>query len=137
MRSSHLVRIERRRQRVIQALLPDEAQRGDGLQEFGDPFGRLRDIISRVGGSPPGTSAANVVTDLVTLLETDVPEMAVALRALASREPVRCRYCGEDWEPLLVPAAVKEPDSPGRYQCRDVDGCEARLARQAEAREPA
>jgi len=128
MKSAHLVKINRRRERLLDALLPEKTGRG----EVDDPYARLQDIIRRVGAAADRSGAALAVTDLATLLEDDVPGMITAIRALASREPVRCRYCGETWDALVVPAAVKDPEHPGGYQCRDVDGCEARLMRAAE-----
>jgi hypothetical protein len=125
------MKIQRRRDRLLDALLPEETGRGDEQQEHDDPYARLKQIIRRAGGVDTD-SVANVVTDLVTLLEDDVPDMLAAIKALASREPMRCRYCGENWDALLVPASVKDPEHPGKFQCRDVDGCEIRLMRAAE-----
>ena len=133
MKSNHLVKIEARRQRVQDALLPDLAPSrftddDDGLADVEDPRKRLRTLMRRIGWVAED-SLANVAGDVWTLLHTDVPELVAAVRAANSRDPRVCRYCGETWDALLVPSALEDPDYPGLYQCRDADGCEVRVSK--------
>ena len=131
MKSAHLEKIEARRRRVLQLLLlPDEVPRG----EIGDPEDRLRELVRRLGGRDvlgPDFPLRTAVENVRDLLETDVPELMDAVREANSRNAV-CRYCGEGYQPLLVIAALEDPERPGGWQCRDVDGCEARLMRRGE-----
>lgn len=130
MKSAHLEKIEGRRRRVLQLLLPDEVARG----EVGDPEDRLRELITRLGGRDalgPVFPLRDAVRNVRALLENDVPALMDAVREANTRNAV-CRYCGEDYQPLLTIAALEDPEHPGGWQCRDVDGCEARLMRAAE-----
>jgi hypothetical protein len=135
VKSAHLEKIEARRRRVLQLLLPDEVPRG----ETGDPEDRLRELVKRLGGRDvlgPGFPLRTAVENVRDLLETDIPELMDAVRAANARN-ARCRYCGEGYQPLLVIAALEDPDRPGGWQCRDVDGCEARMMRAGETVIPA
>lgn len=136
MKSNHLAKVEGRRQRVQDALLPGIAPARftddeDGLADIEDPRKRLRTLMRRIGWVTED-SLANVASDVWTLLYTDVPELIAAVRAANSRDPQVCRYCGETWTALLVPSSLEDPEAPGLYQCRDADGCEARITRQEE-----
>jgi hypothetical protein len=136
VKSAHLAKVEARRQRVQDALLPGTAPARftddeDGLAGTGDPRKRLRTLMRRIGWVTED-SLANVAGDVWTLLYTDVPELIAAVRAANSRDPQVCRYCGETWAALLVPAAQPDPGCPGSYHCRDADGCEIRVSKRTD-----
>jgi len=130
MKTAHLEKIEGRRRRVLQLLLPDEVARG----EIGDPEDRLRELVRRLSGRDalgPDYPLRTAVENVRDLLETDIPELMDAVRAANTREAA-CRYCGERYQPLLTISALEDPEHPGGWQCRDVDGCETRLMRRGE-----
>lgn len=130
MKTAHLEKIEGRRRRVLQLLLPDEVARG----EVGDPEDRLRELITRLGGRDalgPEFPLRTAVENVRALLENDIPALMGAVREANSRNAA-CRYCGEGYQPLLTISALEDPERPGGWQCRDVDGCEARLMRRGE-----
>jgi hypothetical protein len=117
VKSAHLTNVERRCRRALDALLPDWVARGTDLQEVDDPRQRLKEVIRRVSGTAPD-GAANLVNDLVTLLETDVPELIEAVREAQGAQRRYCRYCGE-----------RRVDDRSAWECRDEDGCDARSDR--------
>jgi hypothetical protein len=128
MKSSHLEKIEGRRLRVLELLLPDEVPRG----EVADPERRLRELIGRLGGRDvlgPEFPLRTAVANVRQLLEEDLPELMAAVREANNADPARCRYCGERYLPLLTVASRDDPDHPGGWLCRDSDGCDARIAR--------
>lgn len=133
MKSAHLEKIEDRRRRVLQMLLPDQAPHTGGLADVADPEDRLRELVRRLGGREalgPAFPIKTAVANLRQLLETDLPELMAAVREADNADPARCRYCGERYLPLLAVASQPDPETPGGWQCRDADGCEARIARQ-------
>jgi hypothetical protein len=124
VKSAHLTNVERRCRRALDALLPDWVVRGTDLQEVDDPRQRLKEVIRRVSGAAPD-GAANLVNDLVTLLETDVPELIEAVREAQGAQRRYCRYCGERRVGLLAACH----DDRSAWECRDEDGCDARSDR--------
>ena len=89
MKAAHLVKIQRRIDRVTQILLPDEVHRG----EVTDPEDRLKKLIKRIDGwpdLPEGSSWRSAVRDIVQVLEVDVPAMIEAVR-----EANKARYDAE------------------------------------------
>jgi hypothetical protein len=128
VKTVHLEKIEGRRQRVLQVLLPDEVPRG----EVADPEARLRELVIRLGGRDvlgPEFPLRTAVANIRQLLTEDLPDLMAAVREANNADPARCRYCGERHLPLLTVASQADPDHPGGWLCRDTDGCDARIAR--------
>jgi hypothetical protein len=129
VKSVHLEKIEGRRQRVLQLLLPDEVPRG----EVADPERRLRELVIRLGGRDafgPQFPVKTAIANIRQLLTEDLPDLMAAVREANNADPARCRYCGERYLPLLTVASQDDPDHPGGWLCRDSDGCDTRIARQ-------
>jgi hypothetical protein len=95
MKAAHMPKIEARRKRAIELLVPEEVARGG---EIPDPEKRLAELIKRIDGQSdpqvsairPGYPVKQGVDDLMTLLFKDLPEMIEAVRD-ANREAAEAR----------------------------------------------
>lgn len=127
MKSGHIPKIERRLQVAVTTLLPEITSRGE-VSATGD---RLRKLLARLdsaefeGKGRPEVGWRGAVTDIVTLLDTDVPELIDAVRQAQGAQRKYCRYCHEYRVGLLV----HSPDDHFVWECRDEDGCESRRLR--------
>jgi hypothetical protein len=127
MKVAHLAKIERRLRVAVDALLPEKTSRGD-VEAPGD---RLRRLLARLdsmeyeGRSRPEVGWRQAVVDIVELLDVDVPELIQAVREAQGGQRRYCRYCGERRVGLLVAT----PEDHHVWECRDMDGCQARRDR--------
>jgi hypothetical protein len=129
MKSAHIPKIERRLRIATETLLPEKTSRGEAVA----PGDRLRKLLARLdsaefeGRGRPESGWRSAVRDIVELLDTDVPELIDAVREAQGAQRKYCRYCGE----LRVGLLAASHDEQHVWECRDEDGCEARLAKQA------
>lgn len=127
MKTSHLPKIERRLAVAVETLLPEMTSRGEAEA----PGDRLRRLLARLdsaefeGRGRPGEGWRAAVRDIVELLDVDVPELIQAVREAQGGQRRYCQFCGERRIGLLVAT----PEDRHAWQCRDADGCEARLDR--------
>lgn len=131
MKAAHIPKIERRLAVAIETLLPEKTSRGD-VEAPGD---RLRRLLARLdsaefeGRGRPESGWRQAVKDIVELLDHDVPELIDAVREAQGAQRKYCRYCRERRVGLLVAS----PEDHHSWECRDVDGCDARCAREDES----
>lgn len=124
MKAAHIVKIERRLRIAIETLLPERVARG----EVRSPDSRLRRVLTRLdsadydGRGRPESGWRQAVEDIITLLETDVPELIDAVRQAQGAQRKYCRWCGERRLGLLT----ESRDEPRTWECRDEDGCDFR-----------
>lgn len=127
MKAAHLPKIEARRERVLQLLLPDAVPRG----EIASPEDRLRELVLRLNGRDvfgPEFPLRTAVANVRQLLEEDIPELMDAVREAQGAQRKYCRYCGERRLGLLAASH----DDNHSWECRDEDGCEARISRKGQ-----
>jgi hypothetical protein len=134
MRSSHLAKIERRLDVAVTTLLPESTVRGEVIA----PETRLRRLLARLdsaefdGKGRPESGWRAAASDIIRLLETDVPELMDAVRQAQGAVRKYCRYCGERRLGLIVDSR----DEQHAWECRDADGCEFRQNLRGDPAEP-
>jgi len=127
MKTAHIPKIERRLGVAVETLLPEHTSRG----EVEAPGDRLRKLLARLdsaefdGKGRPEVGWRQAVRDIVELLDNDVPELIQAVREAQGGQRKYCRYCGERRTGLLVTSH----DDNHSWECRDEDGCDARIDR--------
>lgn len=124
MKAAHIKKIEQRLALATEVLLPERTSRG----EVEAPGDRLRRLLARLdsddyeGKGRPESGWRMAAQAVVTLLDTDVPELIEALRQSQGAVRRYCRFCGERRIGLIVAS----PEDNRSWECRDVDGCDAR-----------
>jgi hypothetical protein len=124
VKAAHIPKIERRLRIATETLLPEITSRG----EVAAPGDRLRTLLARLdsaefdGKGRPESGWRSAVRDIVELLDVDVPELIDAVREAQGAQRKYCRYCGERRVGLLIAS----PEDRHVWECRDVDGCDAR-----------
>lgn len=124
MKAAHLAKIKRRLDIAVTTLLPERTVRGEVL----NPETRLRRLLARLdsaefdGKGRPESGWRQAANDIITLLDTDIPELIDAVREAQGAQRKYCRWCGERRLGLLV----ESRDEHRVWECRDADGCDFR-----------
>jgi hypothetical protein len=129
MKAAHIPKIERRLRIAVETLLPESTSRGE-VEAPGDRLARLLarlDSAEFDGKGRPEVGWRSAARDIVELLDTDVPELIDAVREAQGAQRKYCRYCGERRVGLLAASL----DDRFTWECRDEDGCQARVDKKA------
>jgi hypothetical protein len=127
MKVAHLAKIQRRLDVAVATLLPESTSRG----EVEAPGDRLRELLARLdsaeyeGRGRPDIGWRAAARDIVELLDVDVPALMEAVRVAQGGQRKNCPFCGERRVGLLVASH----EDHFVWECRDVDGCQARVDR--------
>lgn len=128
MKAAHIPKIERRLAVAVETLLPEKTSRG----EVEAPGDRLRKLLARLdsaefdGKGRPESGWRQAAQNIVQLLDVDIPELIDAVREAQGAQRKYCRWCRERRIGLLV----ESRDEPRTWECRDEDGCQARINRE-------